>query len=360
MRLELTTLSRQAIACAVGCAFVISGAQAQQPSQPSQQDQGSQRYEQQDWSEQQGRNDDTRTPSNRANEQSTQQSRDQGRLQTDTPDTRRFQTDQLDRQSTLQREGVDQYGRTDRYDSQRDRTGMQRDQQRGTSPPAGLGVSVVDGNRGVRVQRVAPDSPAQSAGIRVGDEILAVNGRQIRDGEQLVYVVQEEDPGASVDIELFRNGRIELVSADLEHRGEIFGNAPVQQRRFGSDYSAAPPWDDDELRRHIESLEQTVDQMQREIRDLRAMLDNDPSGRSYSSSPMQRDQREMSSHSQGVRSEFQRTEVRQYDQQPSQNTSRAQLGDRNRLQNDGQNRSQRDRENFDRDNFDRDFSRDDR
>jgi putative radical SAM enzyme (TIGR03279 family) len=53
-----------------------------------------------------------------------------------------------------------------------------------------------------RVLAVAPGSPAQQAGIATGDEIMAVNGEQLRD----VIAYQLHADGARVDLEVRRGG----------------------------------------------------------------------------------------------------------------------------------------------------------
>ena len=53
-----------------------------------------------------------------------------------------------------------------------------------------------------RIVAVAPDSPAASAGILVGDELLALNGERLRD--VIRYQIQAEEP--EVDVELRRGG----------------------------------------------------------------------------------------------------------------------------------------------------------
>ena len=65
----------------------------------------------------------------------------------------------------------------------------------------GLGVA-----RGALVAGVSPDGPASAAGIKTGDIVLAFNGRTINAMRDLPRVVAEADIGATVDVQLFRDG----------------------------------------------------------------------------------------------------------------------------------------------------------
>ena len=65
----------------------------------------------------------------------------------------------------------------------------------------GLGVA-----RGALVAGVSPDGPASAAGIETGDIVLAFNGRTINAMRDLPRVVAEADIGATVDVQLFRDG----------------------------------------------------------------------------------------------------------------------------------------------------------
>jgi putative radical SAM enzyme (TIGR03279 family) len=58
-----------------------------------------------------------------------------------------------------------------------------------------------------RVVTVAPDSPAEAAGIRPGDELLALNGEAVRD--VIRYQIQADEP--RVEVELRRGGLEQLV-----------------------------------------------------------------------------------------------------------------------------------------------------
>jgi serine protease Do len=81
---------------------------------------------------------------------------------------------------------------------------------------------------GVFVQSVAPGGPAEKAGLKGGDIIVGVNGKPVRDGNDLVNTVTATPIGTAVSITALRGGQREdfhVVVADL---------AQVFPERFGS------------------------------------------------------------------------------------------------------------------------------
>ncbi len=57
---------------------------------------------------------------------------------------------------------------------------------------------------GVLVSQVMPKSPAESAGLKAGDLILAVNGTPVKDPRQLQQVIAEADIGKTVEVTILR------------------------------------------------------------------------------------------------------------------------------------------------------------
>jgi len=64
----------------------------------------------------------------------------------------------------------------------------------------------LDTPRGALINRVIPDSPAQKAGIQVGDVIVALDNHQIRKGADLPYYVGLVAPESTVRVDIIRNG----------------------------------------------------------------------------------------------------------------------------------------------------------
>ena len=58
---------------------------------------------------------------------------------------------------------------------------------------------------GVVVESVEPGSPAESAGLERGDVITSLNGQSISDGDQLLSIVSNTEPGKKLAVEYLRD-----------------------------------------------------------------------------------------------------------------------------------------------------------
>ncbi len=97
----------------------------------------------------------------------------------------------------------------------------------GHATHARLGVSVQTMNQaladsfglerpeGALVAAVAPDSPAQRAGLQPGDVVLKFNGRPVGDSGEFAAMVGESTPGAKAQLEVLRQGKRRTLSATL-------------------------------------------------------------------------------------------------------------------------------------------------
>lgn len=70
--------------------------------------------------------------------------------------------------------------------------------------------------RGALVNQVSEDSAAAKAGIEVGDVIIRFNNQDITTAETLPPIVGMVQPNTKVNIEVFRDGKIKRLSAELD------------------------------------------------------------------------------------------------------------------------------------------------
>ena len=87
----------------------------------------------------------------------------------------------------------------------------------GTSshPILGISVDTSYSDGGARVAAISPNSPAEGAGIQVGDIIKELEGRVITNSDELIVAIRAKAPGDQVSITLERNGVKKVVKATL-------------------------------------------------------------------------------------------------------------------------------------------------
>jgi S1-C subfamily serine protease len=76
----------------------------------------------------------------------------------------------------------------------------------------------IDGKRGALASQVFIDSPADKGGIRPGDFITHVNGREARGVNQLTMMVGDLKPGDQAKFTLIRDGAARDVQVRIEAR----------------------------------------------------------------------------------------------------------------------------------------------
>ncbi|HEV8652686.1 MAG TPA: trypsin-like peptidase domain-containing protein [Actinomycetes bacterium] len=83
----------------------------------------------------------------------------------------------------------------------------------------GVGLSAPAlGKAGALIGQVEPGSPAEKAGIEVGDLVTEINGRPIQSSDDLAAQVRLGSPGQEVRVKLVRDGKEQQVTATLAVR----------------------------------------------------------------------------------------------------------------------------------------------
>jgi serine protease Do len=72
---------------------------------------------------------------------------------------------------------------------------------------------------GAVVTQVEADSPAAKGGLKVGDVITELNGKKVSDAGELQVEVGQKTPGATIKLEIIRDGKNVSVPVQLEAMG---------------------------------------------------------------------------------------------------------------------------------------------
>jgi S1-C subfamily serine protease len=84
---------------------------------------------------------------------------------------------------------------------------------------------------GAVIARVEPDSPAERAGLRTGDLVVAANGVPVRSGTQLRNVIGLSGVGSAVDLRIDRKGAEYSVAVNIEAAGPAAVRPGARQGR---------------------------------------------------------------------------------------------------------------------------------
>jgi serine protease Do len=75
---------------------------------------------------------------------------------------------------------------------------------------------------GVTISNVVAGSPADTAGLKVGDTITAVDGKEVKNGDELVADIAGRKPGSKANLSFVRNGKKEQTSVTIADRSKLF------------------------------------------------------------------------------------------------------------------------------------------
>ena len=93
---------------------------------------------------------------------------------------------------------------------------------------------------GVLVQEVKAGGPAEKAGLKAGDIITTIDGRSIKDGDDLVNEIASRRPGSSVRLGLLREGKPTDATVTIGDRELVFAENGKQTAEQGTDEKGDP------------------------------------------------------------------------------------------------------------------------
>jgi serine protease Do len=114
------------------------------------------------------------------------------------------------------------------------------------SPAPAPAIARVYGvNSGVTISAVVAGSPADQAGLKVGDTITSVDGKDVKNGDELVGEIASRKPGSKTRLGFVRNGKKEETTVTVADRAKLFAarlgedqenddEATPKQSKFGA------------------------------------------------------------------------------------------------------------------------------
>lgn len=76
--------------------------------------------------------------------------------------------------------------------------------------------------RGLLVAKITKDSPAEKAGLKVGDVIIKADGIRTERAKDLTGVIQDKEKGKRIKLELLRNKKMKSIEVEIEEERSGF------------------------------------------------------------------------------------------------------------------------------------------
>ena len=117
---------------------------------------------------------------------------------------------------------------------------------------------------GVMVSKVEPGSPAEKAGVKVGDILTSVDGQAIKSSWDVMAKVRRIEDGQQVPLEIWRNGRaqnltatiIERERSELEVSPFFFRGGDGEPMVFHMDRDKLQGWKPEDIEKYREKLKE--------------------------------------------------------------------------------------------------------
>ena len=77
---------------------------------------------------------------------------------------------------------------------------------------------------GALIKSIVEDSPAESVGLKAGDVIVAIAGKDVDDSDDVTKILRKHDPGDEVVVEVVRRGSMKSFNVVLDEKEEIFSD----------------------------------------------------------------------------------------------------------------------------------------
>jgi S1-C subfamily serine protease len=144
------------------------------------------------------------------------------------------------------------------------------------TPQLGQYFGVEDGN-GVLIREVDKDSPADKAGLKAGDVIVAIGDEKVADSRDVSDLIHDQKAGTAVEIGIIRDHNPKTISVEVEKRksNSVMGyhlqtprvpNLPSMHGLYlGGDDNQY--FDSKEFRQQMEDLRKQLGDLKQELKD---------------------------------------------------------------------------------------------
>src|SRR5437016_14396865 len=90
-------------------------------------------------------------------------------------------------------------------------------------------------NSGVTISNGVAGSPTEQAGLKVGDTITTVDGKPVKNGDELVADIASRKPGTKVTLGLIRNGKKQDATITVADRAKLFASRLGEEEEGNGD-----------------------------------------------------------------------------------------------------------------------------
>ena len=77
---------------------------------------------------------------------------------------------------------------------------------------------------GITISDITAGSPAEQAGLKVGDTIVSIDGKNVKNGDELVSDIASRKPGSKVTLGFVRNGKKQETTITVADRAKLFAS----------------------------------------------------------------------------------------------------------------------------------------
>jgi len=88
---------------------------------------------------------------------------------------------------------------------------------------------------GVTIASVTAGGPADQAGLKIGDTITSINGKPVKNGDELVNDITTEKPGSKVKVGYERDAKQQEATVTVADRAKLYGSTGGNEEEGGNE-----------------------------------------------------------------------------------------------------------------------------